>query len=277
MSGDQNRTGGYGNSEASAQVIVALAALGRDAGSDKDFTKSGISVLADLLRYKTSNGGFSHDVGQINNQMSTEQAAYALVAYDRYKNNKNSLYNMSDAFTSKPVSTHTITATAGTGGHIDPSGTITVQHGADQSFTITPENGYQIKDILVDGISEWAGGAFTAPGMKQPQNQLPAAPGKDETQETCADGIHVGENIVFGRRAATCTDSGYSGDVICGACGEVLEQGAEIGLAAHQYGSVWQSDETGHWQVCQVCGAHGSVESPLFEQACGATQRRDRA
>ncbi len=267
MSGYQNRTGGYGNSEASAQVIVALAALGRDAGSDKDFTKSGISVLADLLRYKTSNGGFSHDVGQINNQMSTEQAAYALVAYDRYKNNKNSLYNMSDAFTSKPVSTHTITATAGTGGHIDPSGTITVQHGAEQSFTITPENGYQIKDILVDGISEWAGGAFTAPGMKQPQNQLPAAPDKDETQETCADGIHVGENIVFGRRAATCTDSGYSGDVICGACGEVLEQGAEIGLAAHPYGSVWQSDETGHWQVCQVCGAHGSVESHLFEQA----------
>ena len=267
MSGNQNSTGGYGNSEASAQVIVALAALGRDAGSDKDFTKSGISVLADLLRYKTSNGGFSHDVGQINNQMSTEQAAYALVAYDRYKNNKNSLYNMSDAFTSKPVSTHTITATAGTGGHIDPSGTITVQHGADQSFTITPENGYQIKDILVDGISEWAGRVFTAPGMEQPQTQLPAAPGKDETQETCADGIHVGENIVFGRRAATCTDSGYSGDVICGACGEVLEQGAEIGLAAHQYGSVWQSDETGHWQVCQVCGAHGSVESHLFEQA----------
>jgi subtilisin family serine protease len=49
--------------------------------------------------------------------------------------------------------TFTITANAGTGGSITPSGAVTVNQGADQSFTITPESGYQIADVVVDEIS----------------------------------------------------------------------------------------------------------------------------
>ncbi len=49
--------------------------------------------------------------------------------------------------------THVITATAGEGGTITPSGVISVEDGADQSFTITPDEGYVIEDVLVDGRS----------------------------------------------------------------------------------------------------------------------------
>ncbi len=48
---------------------------------------------------------------------------------------------------------HTITATAGKGGVIVPSGAVKVVHGADQTFTITPDEGYVIHDVLVDGRS----------------------------------------------------------------------------------------------------------------------------
>ena len=49
--------------------------------------------------------------------------------------------------------TYTITASAGSHGSISPSGSITVNQGSDKSFTITPDTGYQIDDVLVDGSS----------------------------------------------------------------------------------------------------------------------------
>lgn len=48
---------------------------------------------------------------------------------------------------------HTITATAGTGGSIAPSGTVTVAAGDSQKFTITPDQGYYVQDVLVNGVS----------------------------------------------------------------------------------------------------------------------------
>ncbi len=44
-----------------------------------------------------------------------------------------------------------ITASAGTGGSISPTGTVTVTYGNDQTFTITALNGFSIDKILVDG------------------------------------------------------------------------------------------------------------------------------
>ena len=49
--------------------------------------------------------------------------------------------------------TYTITAEAGAGGSIDPSGDVTVEKGASQTFTITPDDGYEIADVQVDGVS----------------------------------------------------------------------------------------------------------------------------
>lgn len=49
--------------------------------------------------------------------------------------------------------TYTITAEAGEGGSITPSGSVTVNEGEDQTFTITPSEGYEIADVQVDGVS----------------------------------------------------------------------------------------------------------------------------
>jgi len=52
-----------------------------------------------------------------------------------------------------PVPYHTITATAGEGGSITPSGEVSVQDGANQRFSIMPASGYSVKDVKVDGRS----------------------------------------------------------------------------------------------------------------------------
>lgn len=88
------KNGDYGSVEAAAQVVVALAALNRDAASDALLG----DALGSVLSYYNGSGGFVHDHNgsSANQQMSTEQGAYALVAYERWKNGKTSLYNMTD-------------------------------------------------------------------------------------------------------------------------------------------------------------------------------------
>ena len=51
------------------------------------------------------------------------------------------------------IATHTIAASAGSNGSISPSGGVIVNSGANQAFTITPNNGYVIYDVLVDSSS----------------------------------------------------------------------------------------------------------------------------
>jgi hypothetical protein len=53
-----------------------------------------------------------------------------------------------------PPIIHTITASAGDGGAINPDGNIPVTHGYSQTFTITANNGYHIKKVKVDGVSK---------------------------------------------------------------------------------------------------------------------------
>ena len=52
-----------------------------------------------------------------------------------------------------PSQIHTITATAGEGGSIDPSGTVQINDGKSKTFTITPDAGRFISDVKVDGNS----------------------------------------------------------------------------------------------------------------------------
>ncbi len=55
----------------------------------------------------------------------------------------------------------TITASAGTGGTIDPSGAVSVAYGSDQPFTMTPATHYHVLDVLVDGVSVGAATSYT--------------------------------------------------------------------------------------------------------------------
>jgi PKD repeat protein len=49
------------------------------------------------------------------------------------------------------IKSYTITASAGTGGTIAPSGSVSVNYGSNQTFSITNTTGYYISSVLVDG------------------------------------------------------------------------------------------------------------------------------
>jgi len=57
--------------------------------------------------------------------------------------------------------TYTVTATACTGGSISPFGSVSLNHGANQTFTITPNTYYNVKYVLVDGNSIGAVKTYT--------------------------------------------------------------------------------------------------------------------
>jgi hypothetical protein len=59
------------------------------------------------------------------------------------------------------VDTFAITASAGANGAIDPSGSVSVNYGSTQSFTINPGTGYHALDVLVDGSSVGAVTTYT--------------------------------------------------------------------------------------------------------------------
>ena len=56
---------------------------------------------------------------------------------------------------------YTIKATAGTGGSISPSGNVSVREGGDQTFTITPDKGYAVANVKIDGKSIGAVKSYT--------------------------------------------------------------------------------------------------------------------
>lgn len=56
---------------------------------------------------------------------------------------------------------YAITATAGEHGLISPNGLVSVEENSNQTFTITPDTGYHIDDVLVDGTSIGAVSTYT--------------------------------------------------------------------------------------------------------------------
>ena len=69
---------------------------------------------------------------------------------------------------------------------------------------------------------------------------------KDETPDEKVDPETCGHFVttISGKRDATCTEKGYTGDKVCYACGTVITAGAETELAEHKYVD----------GKCSVCG-----------------------
>jgi len=71
------------------------------------------------------------------------------------------LYHKSNGGGSSGYSYYTIEATAGAGGSISPSGSVSVREGRDQTFTITPDKGYAVSTVKIDGKSIGAVKSYT--------------------------------------------------------------------------------------------------------------------
>jgi hypothetical protein len=68
--------------------------------------------------------------------------------------------NVTAIFSPAPVVTYTINASEGIGGNISPAGETVSVAGSTVSYTITPEAGYHIADVLIDGASEGVQNSF---------------------------------------------------------------------------------------------------------------------
>ena len=59
------------------------------------------------------------------------------------------------------IKTYTISATSSGNGSISPSGSVVVNHGANQTFTMSPSAGFEVSSVLVDGVNVGAVTSYT--------------------------------------------------------------------------------------------------------------------
>ena len=69
--------------------------------------------------------------------------------------------------TGSNYSYYTIKATAGAGGSISPYGNVSVREGSDRTFTITPDKGYAISNVKIDGRSIGAVKSYTFENVRR--------------------------------------------------------------------------------------------------------------
>ena len=62
---------------------------------------------------------------------------------------------------------YTIKTTAGAGGSISPSGNVSVREGRDRTFTITPDKGYAVANVKIDGKSIGAVKSYTFENVRR--------------------------------------------------------------------------------------------------------------
>lgn len=108
LSNLQREDGGFAswgsvNSESASQVIIALCGLGIDPQKDTRFIKNGHSLLEALLAYEAEGGGFLHvqagdptgggSEGGVVSAMATDQAALALLSYQRLTTGGTPIYD----------------------------------------------------------------------------------------------------------------------------------------------------------------------------------------
>jgi len=77
-------------------------------------------------------------------------------------------WNIKIVVTDASACDYTITASAGEGGSITPSGSVPVTEGDSPTFTITADYGYEITDVLVDSSSEGAISEYTFTNVVAP-------------------------------------------------------------------------------------------------------------
>ncbi len=117
LSARQLENGGYSaygaeNPESSAQVIIALSALGIDIYDDNRFIKNGNTVIDGMDNFCLPDGSFCPKEGGDSDSTATAQVLCASIAYENMKNGKSTFYIFSENINiSEETTTNATTAT----------------------------------------------------------------------------------------------------------------------------------------------------------------------
>jgi hypothetical protein len=134
----------------------------------------------------TANSGFSISSVTVD---GANQGAISSYTFSNVQAN----HTISAAF-SQNTTQFTITASAGSGGSISPSGAVKVNQGNSQSFTITPNSGFSISSVTVDGANQGAISSYTFSNV-QANHTISAAFQQHVTQFTITASAGSGGSI----------------------------------------------------------------------------------
>jgi len=156
---NQNNDGGFpydpvspwgtaSNASSDAWVISAINKLGEDPDGSS-WSKNGASPVDHLLSLQAGGGYFEWQEGTGEDSFSPVTTSYAVIAL------ANNYYPIISTTPSSGggATTHTINASAGEHGSVFLSGRVLAVSGSDEAFAITPDAGYHVADVLVDGAS----------------------------------------------------------------------------------------------------------------------------
>lgn len=116
----------------------------------------------------SASGGGSYTYGQTCTVTASANNGYAFTSWTENGTQVSTNVNYSFTVTGNRnlvanfvPNTHTIQATAGSNGIITPSGNITVALGANQSFSMIPDAGYEVQEVYIDGNPVGAMNSYT--------------------------------------------------------------------------------------------------------------------
>jgi PKD repeat protein len=210
-------------------------------GDDIEVQIDSGSTIETVSIDQTANGGRWNSLG--NFSLDENSGSVTIIASDATLANGTTVSTSADAVRYVLVSstTYSIESTAGENGTISPSGNVTVIESYDQDFTITPNAGYQIADVLVDGSSVGAVSAYTFSNVTSdhtiealfgvvPSYTITASSGANGTINPSGNvSVTEGEDQVF----SIVADSGYR-------VADVKVDGSSVGaVASYTFNSVF--------------------------------------
>ena len=169
------------------------------AGTGGTITPSG-AVLVNQGANQTFNiaANLGYAISQVTVD-SVNQGAISTYTFTNVQAN----HTISATFVSVP--TYTITASAGANGTISPSGAVVVNQGANQTFNITANTGYQISQVTVDSVDQGAISTYTFTNV-QANHTISA------TFSAITGGVPRTADLLFSCVTDTFPSSGSTGD-----------------------------------------------------------------
>ena len=237
--------GAASSSESTAQVLVALCAMGIDPTADVRFAKNSFHVLDGLLTFYTGTA-FKHQASDATvDQMATEQSYYALTAYMRLVGGQTALYDMTDVACGKHTFGAWTVTKAATCTEAGTSVRTCTVCGAEETLTV-PALGHNLTAVAAKTATCTEAGHSAYWSCSRCGKFFSDAAGKTEiAKDSWVIAALSHDEATRAAVAATCYASGHEADTYCKRCGMVINAGANIpATGKHTYVN----------GVCTVCG-----------------------